>query len=194
MSHRDDQSLVAACRAGDESAWSDLVDRYGRLVYSIPRRYGMSDADCDDVLQSVFTIAFRRLDSLADAGRLSAWLITTTHRECWRTGKRTRPGADHEFDRHFESVDEPPESTVLELEQRHLVRRALTELGGGCERLLTALFLSGADRDYEQIARDLDMKVGSIGPTRARCFKKLEPILARLGVAPEADSDAVPGR
>lgn len=182
MSRRADHALIAACRRGQESAWSELVDRYGRLVYSIPRRYGMTDADCDDVFQSVFTIAFRSLHSLADESRLAAWLITVTHRECWRIGKRRNPGADPEFAEHFESLHAPPEQDVTEWEERHLVRRALAELGGSCEKLLSALFMEPSERSYEQIARDLGMKVGSLGPTRARCFEKLEKILIRLGV------------
>jgi hypothetical protein len=32
------------------------------------------------------------------------------------------------------------------------------------------------------------MKIGSIGPTRARCFAKLEPILIRLGLGPLEDA------
>ncbi len=80
--------FIQACLGGNQDAWNELVDRYGRLVYSITRRYGLSEADSDDVFQDVFTTAFRKLDTLRDPSRLSAWLMRITHRECHRVGKR----------------------------------------------------------------------------------------------------------
>ncbi len=47
---------MSACARGDARAWNDLVERYQRLVYSIPRRYGLSIAvastDAGDVKSS----------------------------------------------------------------------------------------------------------------------------------------------
>jgi hypothetical protein len=46
-----------------------------------------------------------------------------------------------------------------------------------CQRLLRIIAFD--DRpDYAGIARDLDMPVGSIGPTRGRCLAKLKELLA----------------
>src|SRR5262245_33191193 len=131
-------SLVEACRAGNREAWDELVDRYGRLVYSIPHRYRMSEADADDVFQSVFAILLRRLDSLKDDTKLSAWLITTAHRECWRIGRR-RPAEFPPPDQagHFDDLSRPPGDEMARWEEQHLVRQALDELGGRCQRLLT---------------------------------------------------------
>jgi hypothetical protein len=50
-----------------------------------------------------------------------------------------------------------------------------------CRTLLTALFLDPATPGYESIAARLGMPIGSIGPTRARCFRKLDAILRELG-------------
>jgi RNA polymerase sigma factor (sigma-70 family) len=184
---RDDATLIEACLQGKHDAWNELVDRYGRLVYSIPRRYGMADPDCDDVFQNVFSILLQRLESIKDRSRLSSWLITTTHRECWRLGRRSSAFSSEDVDRLFSDVASPPEDALVRWEQQHLVRQALSSLGGRCERLLTALFLSHGDPSYERIAADLGMKVGSIGPTRTRCFQKLERILGDLGLESPAE-------
>ncbi len=176
-----DADLVQACLDGDTAAWDDVVRRFGRLVYSIPRQYGFSDADADDVFQAVLTILFRKLDTIRDRDRLSAWLIRTTHRECYRIGKQS--GRYGELDRDIEDVNEPTDEDAELWERRHLVRKGLHRLGGRCEQLLTALFVTPGQPNYETIARQLGMKVGSIGPTRARCFEKLEKILVELGLA-----------
>lgn len=181
-----DAALVRACLDGDAGAWDEILRRFGRLVYSIPRRYGFSDADADDVFQCVMTILFRKLDTVRDLDRLSAWLIRTTHRECYRIGKRS--GRYAELDRDIEDVNEPCDEDAALWEQRQLVRQGLRRLGGRCEQLLTALFVAPGQPNYEQIARRLGMKVGSIGPTRARCFEKLERILVDLGLGADRDS------
>ena len=52
-----DEQLIDACRNGDEGAWNALVERYERLVYTVPTRYGLTPAEIDDVFQSVWFIA-----------------------------------------------------------------------------------------------------------------------------------------
>jgi len=175
----DDAALVQACLAGQEKAWEELVDRYGRLVYSIPRRMGMSPTDADDVFQDVFATLLRYLGSLRDQSLLAAWLITTTRRECWRRGRSAMRGVEltetivDEAATPFEDVDR--------WEREQSVRQAMRRLDDRCRDLLTALFLEPATPSYERIAERLGIAVGSIGPTRARCFRKLDAILRELG-------------
>ncbi len=175
-----DARLVRACLEGNQTAWDEMVDRYGRLVYSIPRRYGFSDADADDVFQTVFVILYQKLGQVRDVDRLSAWLIRTTHRECYRIGKQSSRYAD--LDQVIEDVGSPADDDALVWERRQMVRQALRQLGGRCEELLTALFYAAGDPSYEVIAEQLGTKIGSIGPTRARCFRKLERILIDMGL------------
>ncbi|HBY98208.1 MAG TPA: sigma-70 family RNA polymerase sigma factor [Chloroflexi bacterium] len=177
--YRSDPALIQSCLDGDETAWNELIERYGRLVYSIPRRYGLCPADADDVFQNVFTIVFRRLPSLRDQTRLSAWLITTTHRECWRLGKLADSAAA--LDETVVDVSSPPAQEVLRWERQHVVHEALDQLDERCQALLKALFLDPDRPNYEEIAAQLGMAVGSVGPTRGRCFKKLETILVAMG-------------
>jgi RNA polymerase sigma factor (sigma-70 family) len=185
--HRSDPELIQSCQRGDQAAWNALIDRYGRLVYSIPRRYGLSDADSDDVFSAVWEAVFKRLDKLRDQTRLSAWLITTTHRETWRVGKKNRE-AYLDLDDRIADVSSPSEDQIELWEQQDMVRRGLKELGGRCQELLSALFMEQSEPSYEAVAQRLGMTVGSIGPTRARCFKKLEAILIEMGFDSESIS------
>jgi RNA polymerase sigma factor (sigma-70 family) len=185
MVHRSDPELVQACIRGEPAAWAELVDRYTRLVYSIPRRYGLSEADSDDVHAAVWGTVFNHLDRLKDQTRLSAWLITTTHRECWRVGRRRDVYADLED--VIVDVGSPSEDQAEQWERQHLLRQGLVQLGGRCQELLEALYLGAGEPSYETIAAQLSMKVGSIGPTRARCLEKLEKILVELGLDEDID-------
>lgn len=178
--NRTDVELIQACLGGDEVAWKTLIDRYGRLVYSIPRRYGLSPTDADDVFQNVFALVFRQLGSLRDRDRLAPWLITISYRETQRLLKKTSPAV--ELDETTPDGMDPPIDLMQAWERQHSVRRALEELGSPCRDLLTALFLDSSEASYEQVASRLGIPQGSIGPMRARCFRKLEAILVRLGI------------
>ncbi|MDY7109156.1 MAG: sigma-70 family RNA polymerase sigma factor [Planctomycetota bacterium] len=171
----DDETLVRACRAGDEAAWREIVTRYGRLVFSIPRRYGLDPEASEDVFQEVFSILVQQLPAIQNPTGLPKWLITTTHRVSCRAirsargkGARVQDGVD---------PGAPPPEEALRWERQHLVREGLRRLGGRCEELLTALYLDHEHVSYRHIARRLGMPVGSIGPTRARCLGKLMEIL-----------------
>lgn len=175
---RSDGELVEACRAGDARAWSDLVDRYGRLVFSIPSRFGLSTPACEDVFQEVFVTALRKLPSLRDERSLPKWLMTVAqHLTCRWLSHNQRPAAGLAR----EVPQTPPESELARWERQHVVREALDELGGNCRELLEALFLDRSPLGYEEISRRLNMPVGSIGPTRNRCLRKLLKILEVRG-------------
>lgn len=178
--YRTDSELIQACLDGNESAWYELIDRYKRLIYSIPLRQGLSMADADDVFQNVFTIVFRRLETLRNQKLLAAWLIRITYNECQHLRKRMP--ATGEIPETLADPQLPAQEEVEVLERHHLVHQAMEQLDPRCRELLTALFLSSPAQSYEQIAGRLGIPTGSIGPTRARCFKKLQAILDEMGV------------
>lgn len=179
--YRSDPALIQACLAGDEASWKELVDRYGRLVYSIPRHYGLDESDAEDVFQNVFAIVLNKLGTLHDPTRLSAWLITITHRQTQRLAKHIR--SEKSIDEETALADDPSLEEIHRWEQRQLLHQALSQLDPRCQQILTAL-LQESGPNYAELARRLGIAVGSIGPARARCFKKLEAILITLGFEP----------
>src|SRR5215813_13332069 len=90
LTQLDDPVLVSACLAGDSSAWETLIKRYQRLIYSIPLKARLSPDDASDIFQSICLKLFEKLSTLREHQKLSAWLITTTTRECWRIAARNR--------------------------------------------------------------------------------------------------------
>jgi RNA polymerase sigma factor (sigma-70 family) len=180
-----DEELVVACRTGDENAWDVLVERYERLVYTVPARYGLTPSEIDDVFQSVWLSLLKNLDKLRQPDRISAWLVTTARRECWER----RRGADYErtvtteldtllMDR--EGNELPPEEVVATYGQYQTLEQGMENLGDRCRRLLQLLYYDTSVPSYADVAEILDMPIGSIGPMRARCLKKLRGILNNI--------------
>lgn len=169
------QDLVPRAASGDERAWRLLVHRFKRLVYSIPKSYNLTDAVCDDVFQSVFTSLVRQLPNIADPDALPKWLITSTHRECWKAAAlANRVRSDNS---HHAVEQHSPDSLHDRWERRLALDTGLTALGGRCERLLRLLYLSHNPPPYDAVAASLNMPLGSIGPTRARCLAKLSELI-----------------
>src|ERR687886_2527946 len=78
-----DATLVARCRAGDQAAWAQLVDRFSRYVFAIcVQAFRLSDHDAEDVFQDVFTRAYQHLDRLRDDDAVKPWLAQMTRRLC----------------------------------------------------------------------------------------------------------------
>jgi RNA polymerase sigma factor (sigma-70 family) len=180
---RPDTDLVAACLRGEQAAWETLVDRYAALIYSIPLKYGLSDADAGDVFQSVCLTLLEKLDTLRDPRGLTAWLITTTSRASWALLRQRRVRYDVGLDEVDAQDPRPlPEQEVLQLERAHQVRLAVGHLPPRCRQLILALF-SDRDVSYRELSAELNMPVNSVGPTRARCLAELRRILDALGYA-----------
>ena len=186
---RNDEQLLAACRRGDEGAWEALVLRYQRLIYAIPRRAGLDEDAAAEIFQDVFTTLLESIENIEQPSRLQAWLVTTAKRKTWRAVGRTkalRPFASEEggeTDEMYDLADEGllPDEALTRLEEQHLVRAALGELGERCRKLLTMLFYQPEQPSYTEIAAALGTSEGSIGPTRARCLKKLLEGLKKKG-------------
>ena len=183
FSEMTDEQLIVACRSGDEAAWEAIVSRYERLVYTIPARYGLTPSEVDDVFQSVWLSLLNNLGRLREPDRISAWLVTTARRECWER----RRGADYErtVTTSFDSVitdkegnELAPDEVVELYREQQTIRLALDQLDERCRRLLWMLYYDDTIPSYSDVAEKLNMPIGSIGPLRARCLKKLRTILS----------------
>ncbi len=175
-----ESALIQACKKGNPGAWDEFVDRYGRLVYSIPHRYGLDVDSADEVFQNVFTIVFRQLDHLRDPKAVVAWLITITRRESILYCKKFR--SPLELDENTEDPSGSLPEMIQRWERQHYIHQALERLGSPCRELIKAIFLEDPAPSYEELARRFQMPAGSIGPTRGRCLRKLEVILLEMGI------------
>lgn len=184
-----DAELIHSCRAGDARAWEQLVRRYERLIYTIPRRARLDADDAGDVFQTVFLRLHEHLERMNHPDRVHAWLVTTARRETLRLlreRQRMAPAVISAANEdgeplEFEAVDPDPlpEALLEELQLRHRARRALDALAEPCQSLLRLLYCDEQEPSYARISESLGMPEGSIGPTRARCLAKLRELMER---------------
>jgi RNA polymerase sigma factor (sigma-70 family) len=192
-------ALVLAALGHDRRAWTELFRRYEGLVRGVVAGFRMQEADAADAVQNTWLRAVERLADLHDPEKLGGWLRTTARRECvevLRRQRRERP-TDAGMD-ELVAGEPDPESVALDSEARAVVGGAVARLPERRRQLIGSLF-HRPDVGYAELSREIDIPVGSIGPTRRRALCTLRTDLVRVGYldagadSPDVDlADCVP--
>jgi len=163
-----DAALVARCRAGDDAAWGQLVERFSRYVYAIcSQGFRLSQHDTEDVFQDVFTKAYENLSKLRNDDAVRPWLAQLTRRLCidrLREATREVPAEELEPDGLDETIDT--------LDEAMTVRQAMARIGEPCGDMLDRFF--ARDQSYRTIGDELDLPAGTIASRISRCLEKLK--------------------
>ncbi len=168
-------TLVEKAREGDEQAWVALVDRFSGLVWWVTRGFRLSEDDAADVFQTTWLRLVEHLDDIRQPERIGGWLASTARRLCLLRLQKAGRDVPTEFEDHqLVSADETVDlDAALDAQQeRSALRRALDDLPEPRRALLRVLSTDPAPT-YAEVAAALDMPIGSIGPTRARCLDRL---------------------
>ena len=175
-----DAQLVARCRAGDQAAWAELVQRFSRYVYGITTQgFRLSDPDAEDVFQEVFARVYERLDTLRDDEALRPWIAQLTRRLCIdRLRATTREVPVNE------TVETADEDALALLDEALSVHEALAGLPEHCHEVLDRFF--ARDESYRTIGEALDLPPGTIASRISRCLAKLRETLEGRNLAADA--------
>ena len=165
-----DAALVARCRAGDENAWAELVNRFSRYVFAIATQgFGLRADDAEDVFQEVFARTYQHLDRLRDDEAIRPWIAQLTRRLCLdhvSRGRREQPSA--------EPIPDSLAAELDEIDEAFTVREALTTLSEPCQEILDRFF--ARDESYQTIGEALEIPSGTIASRISRCLAKLREI------------------
>ncbi len=182
-------ALVRSAVDGDAAAWKAIVEGLGPLVWSVVRAHRLSDADAHEVYQTVWFRFTQHLDRIREPEKAGSWLASTARHECLKVHRQARRLLLTDDPQMLDTVSEggEPEQALLETEeaaaQGERVRRlwqAFEELGERCRQLLRVLIASPPP-SYQEVSAALDIAVGSIGPMRQRCLRRLRARLEARG-------------
>ena len=166
MEARTDTELVAACRAGDEQGWNELVERYARYVYAITSQaFRLSHHEAEEVFQEVFARVFERLDTLRDAEALRPWIGQLTRRCCI---DRLRLSGREEI---VDQLEEAADDHLDKFDEALSIRQSLSQLSGDCQDILDRFFCR--DESYRTIGDALSLPPGTIASRISRCLRKM---------------------
>jgi RNA polymerase sigma factor (sigma-70 family) len=170
-------------------ALDDLVRCLTPVLWHVVRSYGLGKDQTEDVVQTAWLTLVRRHESIADPQAVASWLTTTARREAWRVSRsdgRATPVIDEVIEARIPH-QQAAETDVVQIDEKDRLWACVNKLDARCRRLLRIVAFD--DRpDYQSIAKDLNMPVGSIGPTRGRCLGKLKALLGH-DLGPDSGAD-----
>ena len=176
----ENRALVRSAAAGDSRAWDALVSRYVALLWSIAFRHGLNESDAADVVQNTWLRLFEHIDDLREPAHVGSWLATTAQRESLRIvaqRQRTVPSDDEATFDGADRLQAPVDEGLLARELAAEAMAALEELPPTWRAVVLAL-TQDPPLTYEEIVADLNVPIGSIGPTRGRSVRKLRELVA----------------
>ncbi|MFI9806892.1 RNA polymerase sigma factor [Streptomyces sp. NPDC052301] len=128
-----------------------------------------------DLEQAVWLRLLERLETDGPPPDPQGWLRKAVRAEARRSRRTTRLERPYGAE-PADDVRRGPEQLVLSATRHRALREAVRRLPGRCPRLLEAL-LSPRDLTYREIAGELGISQGSLGPERSRCLGCLRRLL-----------------
>jgi RNA polymerase sigma-70 factor (ECF subfamily) len=178
-----DEDIVQRIAEGDRAAMAELYDRYANMVFSLACRIVSLPADAEDVVQEVFTQAWRQALRY-EPGRASAagWLLNITRTRAidrLRANRtRQRVSGDGERIATAPAAGDDQEQGAIQTERAVRVRAALESLGQAQREAIDLAYFGGLS--HGEIAARLQEPLGTV-KTRIRTglLKLREALMGR---------------
>lgn len=179
--------LLERARAGDQQAFTSLVNAYQAKVMKIISRYVYDYTEIQDLTQETFMKAFKALDRFRGDSKFYTWLyriaINTAKNYLVHKGHSV-PTVDVEIDREayqglqiFLKELAHPESELLSEELQEAIFKVLNEMQSELKISLMLREVEGLS--YDDIADVMDCPIGTV---RSRIFRAREILRNKLGV------------
>lgn len=138
---RDDEStLVSAAKAGDSTAFEELVNRYERKIFRLGMNITQNREDAEDVMQDAFLKSYQNLDRFQGDSRFYTWLVRIAVNEALMKLRKRRPnqvsldeplkdsdGDDSVF-REIEDWGPSPEKRFAQTELNEILNTVIADL------------------------------------------------------------------
>jgi RNA polymerase sigma-70 factor (ECF subfamily) len=165
-------TLVLELRAGAESAYETLIQRFEQPVFNLVSRIMDDPADAADVVQEVFLKVFRNIGSFRRDSSLKTWIYriavneARNHRRWFSRHRRqevgldAEPGETHGYQDWLADPGRSPYETALDHETHALIEAALAKVNPKFRAALVLREMEGLS--YEEISEILDISLGTV--------------------------------
>lgn len=181
-----DNLLIEQCLKGQQSSFSELIDKYKNLVFNLAYRMTYNLQDAEDISQEVFIRVYKSLSNFNPRYKFSTWLYQMTLNLCrdrFRKGKipsislDTPPNESDQKD--FNSLVANPknnlEETFLQAEQTNFINDLITSLPFKYREVIILRHLK--DLSYDEMSKILNISLGSV---KTRLFRARDLLRNKL--------------
>jgi len=188
-----EQRLVRRSRAGDHSAFAELVERHQAVVFGTVLRLVRDGAVAADVSNRAFFRAYEHLDSFDESRPLRPWLARIAAREALNELRSRRRDADQTIGGEAAAIEleqvagGPDPAEVLPRDERSAALRAAVDRLPETQRRAVVLRYF-ADLSYAEIAEATQQTVNNVGVILLRARERLRRALESQGVTSDVQS------
>ncbi|MCP4309854.1 MAG: RNA polymerase sigma factor [Bacteroidetes bacterium] len=179
MDGREEIYLINRIKAGDQEAFSFVVDKYSNMVYTICLRMLTIEADAEDAAQEVFVKVYRSIKGFREKSKFSTWIYRIAYNHCISVIRKKVKVID--------LVDEMPDEDVNEgdvsgldliggKERKHYLQMAIEALPETDAVVVTLFYYD--ELSLEEIAEVTGMSSGNIRIKLHRSRKKMYQVLS----------------
>jgi RNA polymerase sigma-70 factor (ECF subfamily) len=174
-----ERALVERCRAGDERAFQELVDRHKDLVFALIARTVQDRSRAEDLAQDVFLRVHRGLPYFRGEARLSTWIYRIVVNVCLQQKPDATVPLDDDRrdggDRLSRPTPGESDRQFADLELRDRLEKAIARLPAHYRLVIAAHYLQGLR--YEDLAEALDLPLGTVKTQLHRAKQQLRRLL-----------------
>jgi RNA polymerase sigma factor (sigma-70 family) len=183
---QNDRELLVRFLAGDEAAFSELVQRHAGLVWGTCRRVLRNAEDADDAFQATFLVLARKARSLQWQESIAGWLLETARRTSLKLRAviaRRRKVEDLSAQQREKETSTSVDSPAVQASVQELTEILDAELAGLPARFREVIVLSqveGLTRD--ELAERLGISIAAVKDRLERGREQLRLRMLRRGV------------
>jgi RNA polymerase sigma-70 factor (ECF subfamily) len=180
MKNVDDLFCIQRVKAGDIQAFSFIVSKYRKMVFTIVMKIVENREDAEDITQEVFIKVFKSLEQFKEESGFSTWLYRIAY-NATLSELRKKKSFFISIDDHSTAVNESfiddEEDGEIEIKLHHL-DKALKKLPPNEIFLVTLYYLE--DQSIENISTISNLSVSNVKVKLHRIRKKLALELNQL--------------
>ena len=181
-----DNLLIEQCLKGQQSSFSELIDKYKNLVFNLAYRMTYNLQDAEDISQEVFIRVYKSLSNFNPRYKFSTWLYQMTLNLCrdrFRKGKISSVSLDAPFNKDDQkdlSLIIPdnqnnPEDIIMGVEQTNFINDLIAFLPLKYREVIVLRHLR--DLSYDEMSKILNISIGSV---KSRLFRARELLKNKL--------------
>ena len=182
MNKTDDIYYIEAVRKGNVQAFSFLVEKYQKLVYTLALNLLKKPEEAEEMAQDTFIKAFQKLDSYEGKSKFSTWLYSITYNACISELRKRRIEFKSLDDRQISDQDEQKmhdyyRETRKEDQEKYL-NLALAKLPEDDQVLVTLYYYENQSMD--EISQITGLTVSNIKVKIHRARKRMYVLLHEM--------------
>jgi RNA polymerase sigma-70 factor, ECF subfamily len=176
----EDRALVERCRKGDLGAFEELYRQHAGRLYSVACRMVGNPSDAEDLLQEIFLVAHRKLDSFRGDSALGTWLYRLATNLCL-DHLRSKAARTSQLTGALDDEPGLADAGTRGLAEQTLTRmdleRALAQLPEGCRAAFVLHDIEGLE--HREVAAALGIAEGTSKSQVHKARLRLRGLLGR---------------